>query len=110
MVTITWAVKPNGLRTTTKDGNTDFVVRVEYIITGTDGKNTIEIPYAHNFSVPGDSFTPFSSLTEAQVISWAQTAMGVAKLENLKLNFSKQLDKMANPPPPIVVKKEPWSV
>lgn len=109
MAIVTWAVKPNGLSTTTKEGNADFVVRAEYVITGTDGVNTIEIPYMESFDAPAKDFTPFESLSEAQVIAWAQEKMGAAQLENLQRGVESHLERMANPPPPVVTKAAPWS-
>lgn len=108
-VTVTWSVKPNGLLTTTKSGNSDFIVRVEYDITGTDGINTITMPYTETFDVVGQSFTPFTSLSESQVVSWAQEKLGAAQLANLQLGFEKQLELMSNPPPPVVERTVPWS-
>ena len=108
MATVTWAVKPDSLLTTTKNGNADFVVQAEYIITGTDGVNTVTIPYSHAFEAPGDTFTPFESLSEAQVISWAQEKLGAGQLANLQMGIERQLERMANPPPPIVTKSAPW--
>lgn len=107
--TITWAVNPNDILTTTKDGKDDFVVRVGYIITGTDGVNTIQIPYTASFDVPGQAFTPYASLTEAQMIAWAQDAMGQSQLANLQVAMDKRLEMQANPPPPVVQKPAPWS-
>lgn len=109
MVTITWSVKPNGLLTTTKNGNADFIVRAEYIIKGTDGTNTVEFPFIQAFDVPGESFTPFGSLTEEQVIGWAQQQLGAAQLAQLQLGIEKHLERVASPPPPIVEKAAPWS-
>lgn len=109
MAIVTWAVKPNGLSTTTKEGNADFVVRAEYVITGTDGVNAIEIPYTESFDAPAEDFTPFDSLSEAQVISWAQEKIGAAQLANLQRAFENQLESIANPPPPVVTKAAPWS-
>lgn len=109
MVTITWTVKPNGLHTTTVGNNKDFVVHVEYTITGTDGVNTAAIDYAYSFDVLGETFTPFENLSEAQVVAWAQEKLGPEQLTNLQLGMEQHLKQIANPPAPVLPKAVPWS-
>lgn len=108
MATITWAVKPNGLHTTTKGNNTDVVVHVEYTITATDGTNTASIEYSQSFDTISESFTPFEQLSEAQVIAWAQEKLGPHQLANLQLGMDQHLELIANPPAPVTPKAAPW--
>lgn len=47
----------------------NLIVRVDYTVTGTDGDNTASAAYARDL-VRGDSFIPYSQLTEQQVLDW----------------------------------------
>jgi hypothetical protein len=47
----------------------NLVVKVDLTITATDGDNTASANYICNL-VRGDSFIPYSQLTEAQVLAW----------------------------------------
>jgi hypothetical protein len=47
----------------------NLVVKVDLLVTGTDGDNTASAAYTRNL-VRGDSFVPFDQLTEQQVIDW----------------------------------------
>jgi hypothetical protein len=47
----------------------NLVVKVDLIVTATDGDSTASAAYAHEL-VRGDSFIPYDQLTEDQVITW----------------------------------------
>lgn len=53
-----------------------------------------------------EAFTPFSELTEQQVIGWVQTTMGSDKVALIISGLDKQLKDAANPP--IVSPTLPW--
>jgi len=42
-------------------------------------------------------FVPYDDLTETQVISWVEAAMGEEQLAALELNLDNQLAALANP-------------
>ena len=72
----------------------DFVVNVLWQVTGVDGSNTASIDGNSQFTVPGDSFTPYSQLTEAQVIGW----IPASQIESAQACVQGQIDSMINPP------------
>jgi hypothetical protein len=47
----------------------NVIVRVDFTVTGTDGDNTASAAYARDL-VRGNSFIPYSQLTEQQVLDW----------------------------------------
>lgn len=47
----------------------DLVVKVDLMVTGTDGANTSSATYTRDL-VRGDIFIPFNQLTEQQVLDW----------------------------------------
>jgi hypothetical protein len=47
----------------------NLVVKVDLIVTATDGKNSASAAYSRNL-VRGTSFIPFDQLTEQQVLDW----------------------------------------
>lgn len=108
MATLTWAIKKDSFRTTTKNNQTDYVVSVECLITGVDGEHTFTISHGCSFDAVGNSFTPFDNLTEAQVIQWVQDKMGSDTIANLQAGFDAHFEKLKNPPPPIVARMAPW--
>ena len=72
----------------------DFVVNVLWQVTGVDGSNTASIDGNSQFTVPGDSFTPYSQLTEAQVIGW----IPASQIESAQACVQGQIDSLINPP------------
>lgn len=74
-ITYEWEVV--GLRTKTEGSNVDSVTEVNWIKRGTDADGNVgefngTTPLT---SVGSDSFTQFSSLTEATVLGWVQAAV-----------------------------------
>jgi hypothetical protein len=63
MNTYTWSVNK------VQVAEDNLIVKVDLIITGTDGNNTASAAYACNLS-RGDTFTPYEQLTEQQVLDW----------------------------------------
>ena len=47
----------------------NLVVKVNLMVTGTEGENSAFAAYARTF-VRGDSFIPYEQLTEQQVLDW----------------------------------------
>ena len=47
----------------------NLVVKVDLIVTGTDGDNSASAAYSRNL-VRGNSFIPYEQLTEQQVLDW----------------------------------------
>jgi len=53
-------------------------------------------------------FTPYSSLTQAQVIGWVQESLGAQGIANFEANVQGQLNSLANPPVSPVTEALPW--
>ena len=86
----------------------DFVVNVNWTITGTDGTNTASLMGNCDFSQEGDSFTPYAQLTETQVLGWVQDQLGETGVENAQANVDGQIQSMINPPVTPTNEPLPW--
>ena len=76
------------------DGQTDVVVSANYLMTGVDGDHTASIEFSQQFTLKQDSFTPYSELTQDQVISWADPRT----VSNMQDCVQDNIDKIINPP------------
>jgi hypothetical protein len=107
--TYTWAIPKNGLRVQTVDGQQNTVTNVNFTVTATDGKNTVELQNSVNVPLSANAeFVPFANLTEAKVITWVKDILGnkVAAFERV---LNKQLEQKANPPAKPAVIELPWA-
>jgi hypothetical protein len=75
-----------------------FVVNVLWTLTGVDGQYTASIGGNSQFTVQEGTFTPYSQLTQAQVIGWVQTALGADGIANFEANVQGQINSMITPP------------
>ena len=88
------------------EGQTDFVVNVNYLITGVDGANTADIGFNQQFTIQqGEAFTPYAQLTQAQVVGWADPQT----VSNMQACVQGQIDSMVNPPVSPSSQPLPWS-
>jgi hypothetical protein len=55
----------------------------------------------------GATFTPYASLTQAQVIGWVQDALGEEQVASYEANVAQQIENQINPP--VVTPPLPWS-
>ena len=103
--TITWTVTAMDCYPQ-EGGNTDVVFTVHWTCAGTDG--TYNASVYSTCSVPassGSAFTPYSSLTQDQVLGWVW-ANGVDKFTT-EAAVVQQIDNQRNPP--VVTPPLPWS-
>lgn len=90
------------------EGYAEVVFTVHWRCDGTDGKHT-----AGNYGSvglvfnPGDKFTPYSSLTETQVIGWVKDTLGEDQAAYYETNVAAQLNALTNPP--VVTPPLPWN-
>lgn len=96
-MTITWKI--NQLERQSSDG---LVTVVHWGADAVDGEHTASV-YSTVTLERGNSFTPFDSLTEAQVIAWVQAKVDKAATE-AALNAQIQAKKQ-----PQVLTGLPWS-
>jgi hypothetical protein len=88
------------------DGQTDVVVNVNYLTTGVDSANTAEIGFSQQYTIQqGEAFTPYASLTEAQVVGWVDPQT----ISNMEACVQGQLDSMITPPVSPSSQPLPWS-
>jgi hypothetical protein len=75
-----------------------FVVNVLWTLTGVDGQYTASIGGNSQFTVQEGTFTPYSQLTQAQVIGWVQAELGPDGIANFEANVQGQINSMITPP------------
>lgn len=92
-----------------KDGFSDVVFIVHWRVNANDGSynatsyGTVNIPL--NLS---DKFTPYSNLTQNQVLGWVKEALGNDEVVVIESNLAKQIFYMINNP--IITIPNPWDV
>jgi hypothetical protein len=91
----TWTVDQMYTLDTPEPG---FVVNVLWTLTGVDGQYTASIGGNSQFTVQEGTFTPYSQLTQAQVIGWVQAALGADGVANFEANVQGQINSMITPP------------
>jgi len=96
--TYTWTV--TNLYTVPAPNEPDYVVTALYNVVGVDGDYTASLSSSAQFEVIADQpdFTPYSELTEAQVLGWIQTQLGTDGVANLEACIQGQIDSQINPP------------
>jgi hypothetical protein len=82
-----------------------FVCNVLWTVTGVDGSYTAEIGGNSTFTVQEGSFTPYTSLTQSQVIGWIP-ANEIASAQSC---VQGQIDSMITPPVSPENTPLPWS-
>jgi hypothetical protein len=82
-----------------------FVVNVLWTVTGVDGSNTASIGGNSQFTVQEGTFTPYTSLTEAQVIGWIPES----QITSAQQCVQGQIDSMITPPVSPAAQPLPWS-
>jgi len=93
--TYTWTVDQMYTLDTPEPG---FVVNVLWMLTGVDGQYTASIGGNSQFAVQEGTFTPYSQLTQTQVIGWVQAALGADGIANFEANVQGQINSMITPP------------
>lgn len=89
------------------EGNSDVVFTVHWDCVDTQGEYSGRVYGAQGLTLdPEAAFTPYSSLTEAQVIGWVKAALGEEAVEAAEANVAQQIADQANPP--VVQPALPW--
>jgi hypothetical protein len=90
------------------DGETDVVFVCHWTLNGTDGTYNGSVYGSVGVTLDeGATFTPYSSLTQAQVIGWVQDALGEEQVASYEANVAQQIENQINPP--VVTPPLPWS-
>ena len=87
------------------DGYTDVVVQVSWKCIGTDGINSAEQYDINIFNFDPANFTPYSELTQEEVLSWVWSTVDQTAIEAV---VAAQLSNLSNPP--VVALPLPWTV
>ena len=82
-----------------------FVCNVLWTVTGVDGSYTAEIGGNSQFTVQEGSFTPYSSLTQAQVLAW----IPAEQIASAQACVQGQIDSMITPPVSPEAQPLPWA-
>jgi len=90
MTTFNWSISQ--MDRLTSDG---FVITVHYTVSAVEdtySANTYgTIGYTQE---PGETYTPYADLTQAQVVGWVQTSLGQS---NVEASLQGQIDLQKNP-------------
>jgi hypothetical protein len=90
------------------EGETDVVFTVHWTLNGTDGTYNGSVYGSVGVTLDeGATFTPYASLTQAQVIGWVQDTLGEEQVLSYEANVAQQIDNQINPP--VVTPPLPWS-
>ena len=89
------------------EGETDVVVTAMWQETGVDGEYTASIGGSTQFTLSPDApnFTPYASLTEAQVIGWIPES----QITSAQQCVQGQIDSMITPPVSPTSQALPWT-
>jgi len=91
-----------------KDGYTDVVFTVYWRINANEGNyNATNYGSVGVTLDPEATFTPYSELTQDQVVGWVQSAMGPELVADIEAGLAGQIAALINPP--VVTLPNPWS-
>ena len=108
MTNYNWEV--TALYTETVAGEQDYVVIANYSVVGVDGTYSASLSNIARFSTESMSpFIPYDQLTEAIVIGWIQTDLGVDGVANIEACIQGQIDSQINPPVVPMNTPLPWA-
>jgi hypothetical protein len=99
MTTYLWTISQ--MDRLTSDG---FVVTVHYNVSATDGTYSASTYGTVGYQEqPGETYTPYADLTEAQVVGWVQNSLGK---DTVEASLQSQINAQINP---VQESGLPWS-
>jgi hypothetical protein len=108
-ITYTWTI--SSLDVAPSDDTLTDVIKVahwRYRITDSADDLTTEVYGAQGFVAPDPaSFTPFDTVTEAQLVGWIEDAIGEDGMDAMNASLEASLENLRNPP--IVTMPVPWA-
>jgi hypothetical protein len=105
-MSIVYTITINGVRVTTEGDLSDVVKEIDYTLKGTDSGCSFELPIRLKMGAADPaSFTPFSGLTEAQLVSWieAQPDLLDSSKAHIAYVVAKEVERSASESKPL-----PW--
>lgn len=89
------------------EGKSDVVFSAHWRLTATEGDYTGSVYGSVGLTLDPDApYTPFSELTQEQVIGWVKDALGEETVAAHEANVAKQIEDQKNPP--VVRPTLPW--
>lgn len=89
------------------EGQANVVVNAAYIITGVNGEHSVSVQFNQHHTIEqGKSFTPYSELTEDQVLGW----ISEDNILNWQSCVEEKIQVMLNPPVNPTSQKLPWLI
>jgi hypothetical protein len=91
-----------------RDGKTDVVFTVHWILTGSEA-GFVGSAYGAQFLErdPDAPFTPYADLTQEQVIGWVKVAMGEERVTAIETGVTNQINEQIAPS--VVAPPLPWA-
>lgn len=86
----------------------NVVFQVYFDVRGVEGDVDACVPSFVNLSYqPGQSFVPFSDLTNDMIIGWVKSELGNGAVRDIETMLAQRLEQRKNPP--IITPNLPWS-
>jgi hypothetical protein len=89
------------------EGKKNVVFGVNYSLMGMYGDYTASVSGSLPLPLLEDDFTPYTNLTEAEVVGWVQDALGADKVAELEVSLYQHINDQITPP--VVILPLPWS-
>lgn len=110
-ITYTWIVEDVTATAEPYEGNNNVVRTIDWYVQGRDDANNVRNHYGTTaLSLPtvGGAFTPYTELTEAQMISWVQGSLGPEGVAAAEADVADQLSKADEPD--VYIPPLPWQL
>jgi len=89
-------------------GQTDVVCIIYWTVVGTQDTTFASFSGSTDLTFnPNSPFTPYSQLSETQVVGWVQASLGAPQIATIEANIQQQIDSQLNPP--VALLPLPWS-
>ena len=108
-ITYTWTISSLDVAPS-EDTLTDVIKVAHWRYRATDSVDalTSEVYGAQGFATPDPAaYTPFDSVTEAQLVGWIEAAMGEERMDAMNAFLAVAIENLRNPP--IVAMPVPWA-
>lgn len=90
------------------EGNADVVFTIHWTLTATEEEYAGSVYGSVGLTLdPEAPYTPYADLTQEQVISWVQDALGEEAVLGYEANVAEQISNQIAPP--VVTPPLPWS-
>lgn len=97
MTTYTWKITK--LDTRSDEQNQNVVITAWFKIIGVDGQYSATYENGVGLGEAGTPFTPYSQLTEAQLIDWCKSILGETYCQTLETSIQNKINELKNNTP-----------